>query len=110
MIASTWQPNGIETSARVPYNASNASICASAQVSDDGKTVVVRITNMGMVPAKVELTIAGFTGLADDADDGDAGFATPPETWTLQSIGSDGTVNQNTVEVEVGAGRLAATL
>jgi hypothetical protein len=66
MIASTWQPNGIETSARVPYNDPTATIGASAQASDDGKTVVVRITNMAMMAAKVELTIAGFTGRTDN--------------------------------------------
>ena len=32
MIADTWQPNGVATSARVPYNDPNLTIGASAQV------------------------------------------------------------------------------
>merc|ERR550514_1433840 len=44
IIASTWQPNGLEASPRVAYNSPNETVGASAQASDDGKTVVVRIT------------------------------------------------------------------
>ena len=38
----------------------------------DGKTVVVRITNMGENPATTELVVPGFSGIAK------------PTTWTLQ--------------------------
>ena len=43
-----------------------------AQGSADGKTVVVRITNMGENPATTELVVPGFSGIAK------------PTTWTLQ--------------------------
>ena len=39
MIESTWQPNGLEVSPRVPYNAPKQMVGASAQGSEDGKTV-----------------------------------------------------------------------
>ena len=100
------------------YNAPGQTIGASAQASDDGKTVVVRITNMGMVAANVELNVGGFTHCAGN----DSGSnAAPPETWTLQSVFANGTVDENgandpgnptaispvkgLTEVDVGAGK-----
>jgi hypothetical protein len=58
-------------------------IGASAQASNDGKTVVVRLTNMGMSATTVELVVPGFSGGAK------------PVTWTLQSVGSDGKVDKD---------------
>ena len=85
MIASTWQPNGVEVTPRIPYSdhpAPGSTVGASAQASDDGKTVVVRITNMDQgTAAKVELDVPGFSGSGK------------PTTWTLQSVGADGKVD-----------------
>jgi hypothetical protein len=99
MIASTWQPNGLEVTPRVPYSNTpppNETVGASAQASDDGKTVVVRITNMDKdTPVKVELDVPGFSGSqaaalrSSSADD----VSGKPTTWTLQSVGADGKVD-----------------
>jgi alpha-L-arabinofuranosidase len=98
MIASTWQPNGLEVSPRIPYsntpapnNNETLSLGASAQASDDGKTIVVRITNMDKdKPAKVELIVPGFSG---DTSAAAASSSSKPTTWTLQSVGADGKVD-----------------
>lgn len=99
MIASTWQPNGVEVTPRIPYSdhpPPNATVGASAQASDDGKTIVVRITNMDQdTPAKVELDVPGFSGNHAAAlrqrSGGDS--AGKPTVWTLQSVGADGKVD-----------------
>ena len=92
MIASTWQPNGLEVSPRIPYSntpPNETLLGASAQASDDGKTIVVRITNMDKdKPAKVELVVPGFSG-----DTNAAASSSKPTTWTLQSVGADGKVD-----------------
>ena len=106
MIASTWQPNGLFVTPRGRYN-SGGPIGASAQGSDDGKTVVVRITNTGDSAAQIERVVPGLSGVSE------------PTTWTLQSV-TDGKVDkdganppsdpakispvQGALEVGVGAG------
>lgn len=85
MIASTWQPNALGVTPRGRYvnpRSGDGGVGASAQASDDGKTVVVRLTNMGMSAATVELVVPGFSG-----------GASKPVTWTLQSVGYDGKVD-----------------
>ena len=76
MIEATWQPNAISVSPRGRYNGPSQ-IGASAQASDDGRTVVVRLTNMGNTAATVEMSIPGFSG-----------GSSKPSTWTLQSPGN----------------------
>ena len=111
MIASTWQPNGLAVTPRVPYNSPNETVGASAQGSADGKTIAVRITNMDKATAaKVEVVVPGFSG-----------GSSKPAVWTLQSVGADGKVDADGAnspgdptmispkkaaaeEVEVGAG------
>ena len=110
MIASTWQPNGLAVTPRVPYNSPNETVGASAQGSADGKTIAVRITNMDKATAaKVEVVVPGFSG-----------GSSKPAVWTLQSVGADGKVDVDGAnspgdptmispkkaaeEVEVGAG------
>eukprot|EP01043_Picozoa_sp_COSAG02_P070431 COSAG02_NODE_12469_length_1541_cov_1.079750_3_plen_77_part_01 len=60
-------------------NIDNASISTSAQASDDGKTITVRIANMGDTGANVTLVVPGFSGVT-------------PTTWLLQppvAVGSN---------------------
>ena len=78
LLADTWQPNGVDVSPRGAWqrdsNYDNATVGASAQASDDGKTVVVRITNSGDTPAAISLSVKGFSG-----------GATKPTTWLLEA-------------------------
>ena len=78
MIEATWQPNAISVTPRGRYNdkATGQAVGASAQASEDGKTVVVRLTNMGETAATAELVVPGFSG-----------GASKPTSWTLQSPG-----------------------
>ena len=45
MISETMQPNGLEVS--ITNSSLSANLTASAQQSDDGKTLVVRLANVG---------------------------------------------------------------
>ena len=83
MIASTWQPNGLGVTPRGRYNQAAQLLGASAQASEDGKTVVVRLTNMGDSATTAELVVPGFSGVAK------------PTTWTLQSVVAGGKVDKD---------------
>eukprot|EP01052_Picozoa_sp_SAG31_P054929 SAG31_NODE_14884_length_782_cov_0.975110_1_plen_143_part_00 len=67
LFAETYQPNGLSISpvggsvGRMG-NIDNASVAASAQISDDKKTVVVRITNVGDTGATIILHVPSFSG------------------------------------------------
>ena len=78
MIASTWQPNGLSVTPRGRFGSGLAPVGASAQASQDGKTVVVRPTNSGDSAATAELVVPGFSGVSK------------PTTWTLQSVERQG--------------------
>ena len=77
MLADTFQPNGLATTPTGigpghMDNIDNASISASAQASNDGKTIVVRIANRGDIGANITLMVPGFSG------------SIAPTTWLLK--------------------------
>eukprot|EP01047_Picozoa_sp_COSAG01_P038337 COSAG01_NODE_3106_length_6575_cov_25.785207_4_plen_287_part_00 len=84
LLHSTWQPNGLAVTPLDHWGRAgdrmNATVGASAQASDDGQTVVVRITNQGDQAANVTLTVPGFSGSTR------AG----PTTWLLRPLVTEG--------------------
>jgi alpha-L-arabinofuranosidase len=78
MVTETMQPNGLEVVISKSWRAANLS--ASAQQSDDGKTLVVRLANVGTREVTLSLNVSGAARL------GDAAAAT---MWLLASPSGD---------------------
>jgi len=64
MISETMQPNGLEVS--ITNSSLSANLTASAQQSDDGKTLVVRLANVGKRAVTLSLNVSGAARLGGD--------------------------------------------
>ena len=59
MYSATWQQNGLPVTISSQPAALSANLSASAQQSDDGKTLVVRLANVGNTSVTMRLNISG---------------------------------------------------
>ena len=79
MIHDTWQPNGVNATVQ-----SGAGVSASAQKSEDGKVLVVRLVNDDAAPKQLTLAVHGMpvavnvAGTTLSAPNGDLEAANPP--------------------------------